>query len=39
MVPLDLLDTRVQQTRVCLTNFVEAIASGLHTDCMAHEYA
>ena len=33
------LDTRVQQKYVCLTDFVETLASGLRVACMAHEYA
>ena len=33
------LDTRVQQTRECLTNFAEALTSGLCAECMARKYA
>ena len=33
------LDTHMQQTCVCLTNFAESLASGLCADCMAGEYA
>ena len=32
------IDTRVQQTRVHLTNFVEAHASYSHAGCMAREH-
>ena len=32
------LDTRVQQTRVHLTNFVEAHTSCSHAGCMAREH-
>ena len=32
------IDTRVQQTRVHLTDFVEAHASYSHAGCMAREY-
>ena len=33
------LDTRVQQKWVCSTDVAKSLASGLHADCMAYEYA